>query len=62
MSMNNKIIYAIICQSESNIDIVYASFSKRKRDKIYEEKCKPNEDDYNLFYKKGIILNDERKV
>ena len=60
--MNNKIIYAIICQNESDIRIVYASLSKRKRDKIFEEKCKPNEYDYNLFYKNSIILNDERMV
>ena len=60
--MNNKIIYVIILQSECDINIVYASFSEIKRDKIFIEKCLPQQDDYNLFYRRNIILNDERWV
>ena len=59
--MNNKTLYLIIQQSEDDIDVIYASFSRRKRDKILN-KCRLVENDTNLFYDKIIVINSEKYI
>ena len=59
--MNNKILYLIIQQTESDVDVIYASFSKKKRDKLLN-KCKLEEDDTNLFYDTNIVVESEKYI
>lgn len=55
----NKIIYVILSQSCDDIGIIFASFNRRKRDKVFKESYEPIENDANLFYKSQIILDKE---
>ena len=55
----NKILYLILSQSSDDISVVFASFSKIKRDKIFKEKWLPFETGEVLFYRQEIILDKE---
>ena len=54
-----KIVYLILAQSSDDISVVFASFNKQKRDKIFKEKYEQFETNEVLFYNQQIILDKE---
>ena len=59
--MNKTLLFAIIKQTTDDIDIVYISTSKKKRDKIIE-KCYETENEETYYYKSQIFLGYEKKL